>query len=531
LDFIPACHKSVSLPDTIPDTPSNTTLSPSIPFHQSIQQFQEELHSNTIYMDTLLQKLQDYYELVKTKHQLDFEVPAGFQKFTQHFNLHQQNLIHQPQQQPDGATDGGSDDCLHHLTSISPLPPALPESPLLDTADTSNTVTNTSPSEGSPPIVHSVDKPSSSIPCTITMSEDFLRASMGFRRVDTIKKHLTSLYCATIKLDSSPADAVLDAGDLAIMRKTLRNTSAVPRPSHLGDVVHMDIVFGPEVSIGNTHYGLIFSDRHSCMTYIYPLQNLTSDIPKQMQAFFAHLGMLPKRLISDFDLKLIGGSARNYLNSMLIHVNAAPSHHQDRNGLVERHWQTMVSMARNWLASSKLPSCFWFHAVKCAVEVCNYFPLRLEDGSFTTPFELAYAKKPDLRVLFKMFGLAAVRRERAGNSSLYKFEAQSTPMIAVGRCPQSNGLQFYNPSNGTFISSIDYKFQNNITSGTKFGYQYQPGTVIYRLDETTTIFTPKFALESTVLVHTHSPRMLLLLLVFRLMIALLIMLLNFRMEH
>ena len=163
--------------------------------------------------------------------------------------------------------------------------------------------------------------------------------------------------------------------------------------------------------------------------------------------------------------------------------------------------------------------------------MCNYFPLRLEDGSFTTPFELAYAKKPDLRVLFKMFGLAAVLRERVGNSSLNKFEAQSTPMITVGRCPQSNGLQFYNPSNGTFISSIDYKFQNNITSGTKFGYQYQPGTVIYRLDETTTIFTPKFALESTVLVHTHSPRMLLLLLVFRLMIALLIMLLNFRMEH
>jgi hypothetical protein len=78
-------------------------------------------------------------------------------------------------------------------------------------------------------------------------------------------------------------------------------------------------------------------------------------------------------------------------------------------------------------------------------------------------------------------------------------------MIAIGRCPHSNGLQFYDPSNGTFISSIDYKFQNNVTSGTKFGYQYQPGTVIYRLDETTTIFTPKFPLESTVLVHTHSP--------------------------
>jgi hypothetical protein len=61
------------------------------------------------------------------------------------------------------------------------------------------------------------------------------------------------------------------------------------------------------------------------MTYLYPLQNLTSDIPKQMQTFFAHIGSPLRHLISDFDLKLIGGKAREYLNSLLIHVNAAPS--------------------------------------------------------------------------------------------------------------------------------------------------------------------------------------------------------------
>ncbi len=78
-------------------------------------------------------------------------------------------------------------------------------------------------------------------------------------------------------------------------------------------------------------------------------------------------------------------------------------------------------------------------------------------------------------------------------------------MIAVGRCQHSNGLQFYNPATGTFVSSIDYKFQPHVTSGMKFGYQYQPGTFIYHLDESTTIFTPCFALDSEVLVHTHSP--------------------------
>jgi hypothetical protein len=78
-------------------------------------------------------------------------------------------------------------------------------------------------------------------------------------------------------------------------------------------------------------------------------------------------------------------------------------------------------------------------------------------------------------------------------------------MIAIGRCPNSDGIQFYNPTNGTFVSSIDYKFQHHVTSGTRFGYKYQPGTFIYRLDETNSIFAPKFPLESQVLVHTHSP--------------------------
>ncbi len=137
----------------------------------------------------------------------------------------------------------------------------------------------------------------------------------------------------------------------------------VPETSTFGEVIHMDIGFGPEISIGNIHYGLLFVDHFSQMSYIYPLQNLTWDIRKQLDAFFAHLGFLPKRLMSDFDTKL-GGKAREHLNSLKIDVNAAPSHRQDRSGLNEYHWQTMISMARNWLASAELPAKFCFFAVK-----------------------------------------------------------------------------------------------------------------------------------------------------------------------
>jgi hypothetical protein len=183
-----------------------------------------------------------------------------------------------------------------------------------------------------------------------------------------------------------PPDAILDQGDIATLQKTARNTTPVARPSSFGDVIHCDIVFGPEVAIGNVHYGLLFMDRFSWMNYMYPLQNLTTDIKEQIETFFAHIGFSPRRLITDFDLKLVGGKAREYLNSLLIHINAAPAYRQDRNSIAERHWQMMVMMAWNWLASAELPATFWFHAVKRAAEVSNYFPFRLEDGTFTTPF-------------------------------------------------------------------------------------------------------------------------------------------------
>jgi hypothetical protein len=208
------------------------------------------------------------------------------------------------------------------------------------------------------PIVRSIDKASSSLPKKVHMNEDYLRACVGFRRVDTMKCILGDLYQSTVTLDNTPADAVLDQGNFASMKKKHCNTTPVLCPQNFGDVMHIDIIFGPEVAIGNVHYGLLIVDRFSRMTYLQPLQNLSSDIQKQLEAFFAHIGFIPRHLISDFDLKLIGGRAREYLNGMLIHVNAAPPHRQDKNGLAERHWQTLVSMSRNWLASAELPSTF-----------------------------------------------------------------------------------------------------------------------------------------------------------------------------
>jgi len=448
----------------------------------------------------LLQSLRQYYSEVKTKRQLNLNRPAGFRSSS---TLQKDYNIFNPPCKAQSAEILQSSD---HTTATTTIANATPSIVTLSSMDLTLPSPNlTSSSTVNVPILQCVDKPSTSLPSRLTFTEDFLRSSVGFRRIDTIKSHLDTLYQDTIRLDSLPPDAVLDPGNLCNVRKSRQNTIPVCRPQGFGDVFHMDIVFGPDIALGNVHHGLLFTDRFSRMTYVYPLQNLTSDIRKQLETFFAHLGCLPKRLITDFDTKLIGGKAREYLNSLLIHTNAAPAHHQDKNGLAEWHWQTLVAMARSWLASAELPGSFWFFAVKRAAEICNYFPTKLDDGSWSTPLELAHNVKPDLRVLFKMFGVAAVRWERNGDHSLRKFESQSIPMIAVGKCQNSNAIQFYNPSNGTFVSSVDYKFQNNVTSGAFFGLKYQSGVFIYCLDESTNIFAPKFLLDSPVYVHTHSP--------------------------
>ena len=45
----------------------------------------------------------------------------------------------------------------------------------------------------------------------------------------------------------------------------------------------------------------------------------------------------------------------------------------------------------------------------------------------------------------------AIQHEHHGDLHLGKFEAQSIPMIAVGICPNSNGIQFYIPANGSVV--------------------------------------------------------------------------------
>ena len=74
------------------------------------------------------------------------------------------------------------------------------------------------------------------------------------------------------------------------------------------------------------------------------------------------------------------------LHSHGTQVRAAPPRQQDKNGLVERRWQSLTKMARSFLAEAKLPKKFWFWAIGKANLWLNILLITQKEGSIDPAF-------------------------------------------------------------------------------------------------------------------------------------------------
>ena len=158
----------------------------------------------------------------------------------------------------------------------------------------------------------------------------------------------------------------------------------------------MDIGYGPCAAIGGVKYTLLFVDSSSRYRYVYPLKNLKSSLLRGVKRFFKDVKVKPKLIRTDFDNKLIAGDVSKYIEEeQHVDLEASPPHRQHQNGLVERTWQTAVTMCRNWLTSSLLPSKYWWFGIKRAIEILNILPSSHLKNSVKTPHELAFGTKVD----------------------------------------------------------------------------------------------------------------------------------------
>lgn len=356
------------------------------------------------------------------------------------------------------------------------------------------------------PILRSVDRPSPNLAPNKTVSIDELRASTGFLASSTLKPlvdHM-SLFQPNFNISTDPPDPTFSLGSVAKINKSSRHTSPIPRPEQFGDVIHCDIVFGSKAAFGGITHALFLVDRHSRCKFMYPLTNLTTDVVKAFQRFLTQVGPV-RRIITDKDDKLLAGPAQLFLESNKVIVQGAPTEHQSQNGLAERNWQTVQGMARAWLANAQLPVPYWWWAVNRATEVLNYIPIKDENNNtYSTPFELAFHSKPDLRTLFPLFSLAYIRKMRDGSIKRSKYVTHSEACIVVGRSHNTNGLLFYNPTSRETYTSVDYVLDPTIAAGPYFNYKYSPSCYFGSKSDNDTQPIPLHPPGSTVY-HITSP--------------------------
>jgi len=149
--------------------------------------------------DHFLSDLCQYYNSVKIKGQLGFDVPAGFRQNSNHQQMFQ--VYHPPRKSEGfGHIDKSCDDISFSLLS------ELTDTPICSNKDSECNPTSTSDTQlihddecvgnqccasSHTPIIRSVDKPLLSISKIVQVNEDYLRACVGFCRVF---KHPISTY-------------------------------------------------------------------------------------------------------------------------------------------------------------------------------------------------------------------------------------------------------------------------------------------------------------------------------------------------
>ena len=177
---------------------------------------------------------------------------------------------------------------------------------------------------------------------------------------------------------------------------------------------------------------------------------------------------------TNFDKKIMAGAVEEWLIDEECKVEPAPANRQDKNGLCERTWRTVVAMARSFITDMQMPRKFWYWAIRHSVQVHNYMPCKVE-GKLTSPFELAHGTKPDYRILCRLFATTYFKHESDGERTRDGIESKSMQGILLGRSPKSNGYIVYCPHTKQFYDTIDLKIDEGRNTATAFGLKYDGG--------------------------------------------------------
>lgn len=172
----------------------------------------------------------------------------------------------------------------------------------------------------------------------------------------------------------------------------------------VGELIHSDVCGPMQVTtpIGERYY-VVFKDDFSGWCEIKLLKK-KSEVSNAFKNFYvkveAETGKKVKTLKTDGGGEYGEISLKDWLAKTGIAHRVTPPYTPQLNGVAERSNRTIVESARSQMYGRKVPLELWGQAVQCAAYVQNRASTR---GSYVTPYELWFKKKPDVSQL-KVFG-------------------------------------------------------------------------------------------------------------------------------
>jgi len=251
-------------------------------------------------------------------------------------------------------------------------------------------------------------------------------------------------------------DPTPSLGEYSTIAKRAKG-STLPRPRRALERVHLDIVFGDGLGRMGYRYALLLVDRATRFIWVFGLKSLHADaFISAFKQFRAEAGGLAVQFRTDCDAKLLSHAVVDWLRSNGSDIASAPAGRQSSNGLVERHWRTLVEMARSYLTEKQMPRAYWLSAIQHSARMMNCIPGKIND-ELTTPFELIHHSPPDSRLWFPLFSVGYFHHTRDGSVERSSFQAQTMEGIAIGRSESSNAMVFFNPRTRQYYEPDTYK--------------------------------------------------------------------------
>lgn len=225
------------------------------------------------------------------------------------------------------------------------------------------------------------------------------------------------------------------------MVKQVRRTGKlvkIPRSLKLFEMIHCDIC-GPfnVKGLGNTAYYSLIVEDYSRIGSVMPLEKKTG-VYEHLDKYIGeamNMGYAIIRIRSDNGREYVYYAKRLKPGSHIWEYS--PAYTQHANGVAERRFRLLNSMAICMLLDARLPDRFWPFAIVHANDLHALIPQENLGG--LTPYELRYSKSPEHSYL-KVFGCVAYRHLDKAQRAAGKWVIRATPCMHLGNARNSKTI-------------------------------------------------------------------------------------------